>query len=44
MFDWLLWDTFVIEKARPAVYGWRQTRREEHSPFYRFFNTDLSRG
>ncbi len=44
LFDWLLWDTLVIEKARPRVYGWRQTAREEHSALYRFLNTDLSRG
>ncbi len=44
LFDWLLWDTLVIEKERPVVYGWRQTAKEENSALYRFFNTDLSRG
>jgi hypothetical protein len=43
VYDWLLWDSLVIEKKRPAIYGWRQTPKEEYSPLYRFFNTDLSR-
>ncbi len=44
LFDWLLWGTLAIENARPAVFGWKQTRREEHSALYRYFNTDLRRG
>jgi len=43
LFDWLLWDTLVIEKERPATYGWRQTEREEFSPLYRYFNTSQNR-
>lgn len=44
IFDWLLWDSLVIETTRPQIYGWRQTEKEQHSAIYRFFNTDLSRG
>ena len=44
LFDWLLWNTLVIEEARPRVYGWAQTAQEERSALHRFFNTDLSRG
>lgn len=43
LFDWLLWGTLVIEKDRPDVYGWRQCEKEELSPLYRLFNTDLQR-
>jgi hypothetical protein len=41
VFDWLLWDTLVIEKQRPETYGWRQTNREEHSALYRYFHTNF---
>lgn len=43
LWDWLLWDTLVIEKERPEVYGWRQSEREERDVWYRFFNNDTSR-
>ncbi|RLA40537.1 MAG: sterol desaturase [Gammaproteobacteria bacterium] len=43
LFDWLLWDTQVIEKERPKIYGWRQTPEEEFNPWYRYFNTNLNR-
>ena len=42
-YDWLLWDTLMIEKERPKLYGWRQSEREEQSAWARFFDTDLSR-
>ncbi|BFM14109.1 hypothetical protein R50073_02920 [Maricurvus nonylphenolicus] len=41
VFDWLLWDTLVIEQQRPETYGWRQTPREEHSALYRYFHTNF---
>ena len=41
LFDWLLWDTLVIESERPKTYGWRQTAREEHNPIYRYFYTNF---
>lgn len=44
IYDWLIWKTLVIEKQRPEIYGWKQSPKEEFSPLYRFFNTDLSRG
>ncbi|MEM6580562.1 MAG: sterol desaturase [Pseudomonadota bacterium] len=44
IFDWLLWDTLVIEDSRPETYGWRQSTEEENNPLYRFFNTNLARG
>lgn len=43
IYDWLLWDSLAIEKQRPKIYGWRQSEKEEFSPVYRFFNTDLDR-
>ncbi len=43
IYDWLLWDSLVIEKERPKIYGWRQTDKEEFSPLYRYFNTDFKR-
>ena len=43
VYDWLLWDSLAIEKQRPKIYGWRQTEKEEYSPLYRYFNTDLDR-
>ena len=43
IYDWLLWDSLAIEKQRPKIYGWRQTDKEEFSPLYRYFNTDLNR-
>jgi hypothetical protein len=43
IYDWLLWASLAIEEQRPKIYGWRQTRKEEFSPLYRFFNTDLKR-
>jgi len=43
IYDWLLWDSLAIEKQRPKIYGWRQSAKEEFSPMYRFFNTDLNR-
>lgn len=29
LYDWLLWDALVIERERPAVYGWKQRRAEQ---------------
>lgn len=43
VFDWLLWDSLVIEKERPEVCGWRQAAEEEHSALYRYFNTSFRR-
>lgn len=43
LYDWLIWGTLVIERKRPAIFGWRQKPEEEHSPLYRYFNTNLSR-
>jgi len=43
IYDWLLWDTLAIEKQRPKIYGWRQSEKEEFSPLYRFFNSNLDR-
>lgn len=39
IYDWLLWDTLVIETDRPETYGWRQQSKEEHSALHRFFHT-----
>ena len=41
VYDWLIWKTLVIEKQRPAVYGWRQSEKEERNVWYRFFYTSL---
>lgn len=43
LWDWLLWGTLVIEKQRPKIYGWRQSEKEAHNVWYRFFNTDMKR-
>ncbi|MGI9293814.1 MAG: sterol desaturase family protein [Pseudomonadales bacterium] len=43
IFDWLLWDTLIIERERPEIYGWRQSAQEEFNPLYRYFNTSLNR-
>ena len=41
LYDWLVFGTLAIETERPAVYGWRQSEREQKSALYRYFNTDL---
>lgn len=41
IYDWLLWRTLVIEREKPAVYGWRQSKIEEKNVLYRFFNTSI---
>ncbi|MAY38791.1 MULTISPECIES: sterol desaturase [Spongiibacter] len=43
IYDWLLFKTLVIERERPAIYGWRQSPEEEHSALHRYFHTDLSK-
>lgn len=43
IYDWLIFDTLAIETSRPAVYGWRQSAREQKSVFHRYFNTDLKK-
>ncbi|UDL06398.1 sterol desaturase family protein [Marinobacter sp. CA1] len=41
LYDWLIFDTLAIEKEAPAIYGWRQSEREQRSVLYRYFNLDL---
>ena len=41
IYDWLIFDSLVIEKEKPTTYGWRQAPEEEHSALYRYFHTDL---
>ena len=36
LYDWLCWGTLVIEKQRPATYGWRQSPREAKDVWYRY--------
>ena len=43
IWDWLLWGTLVIEKERPKIYGWRQSEREAHDVWFRFFNNDIKK-
>lgn len=43
IYDWLLFDSLVIEKEKPAVYGWKQSPEEARSIWYRFFATDLKK-
>jgi len=43
LWDWLIWDTLAIENKKPEVFGWKQSKREEGSVLYRFFNTNLKR-
>ncbi len=40
VYDWLLWDTLVIEKQRPEVYGWKQRPEDEHV-LWRYFARPL---
>lgn len=41
LYDWLLFRTLVIEREKPAIYGWRQSPEEEGSALYRYLATDL---
>ncbi len=41
IYDWLLFKSLVIEREKPAIYGWKQSPQEEHSALYRYFATDL---
>lgn len=43
LWDWLLWDTLVIEKSRPEIYGWRQTEKEANNVWFRFFNNNIDK-
>lgn len=43
LYDWLIFRTLVIEKEKPKIYGWRQEEKEEHSAFYRFFNSSIKK-
>lgn len=39
LYDWLIYDTLVIESSPPKQYGWRQTDEEKRSALYRFTRT-----
>lgn len=39
LYDWLIYDTLVIEKEAPKRYGWRQKEQEKNSALYRFTRT-----
>ncbi|MCG8671861.1 MAG: sterol desaturase [Pseudomonadales bacterium] len=39
LYDWLIYDTLVIETTSPNQYGWRQTDEEKQSALYRFTRT-----
>lgn len=43
IYDWLIFDSLVIENKKPEVYGWKQSSQEEHSIWYRFFSMDLKK-
>lgn len=43
IYDWLIFDSLVIEKEKPVVYGWKQSPEEERSIWHRFFATDLKK-
>jgi hypothetical protein len=43
IYDWLIFDSLVIEKEKPAIYGWKQSPEEERSIWHRFFATDLKK-
>lgn len=38
-YDWLIYDTLVIESSTPKQYGWKQTEEEKASALYRFTRT-----
>ncbi len=43
IYDWLIFDSLVIEKEKPTIYGWKQSPEEERSIWHRFFATDLKK-
>ncbi len=43
IYDWLVFDSLVIEREKPAIYGWKQSPEEEHSVLTRFLATDLAK-
>lgn len=43
IYDWLIFDSLVIENKKPDIYGWKQSPDEEHSIWHRFFATDLKK-
>ncbi|MCG8672488.1 MAG: sterol desaturase [Pseudomonadales bacterium] len=38
IYDWLFWNTLVIENERPKIYGWRQAPAESESALFRYFS------
>jgi len=42
IYDWLIYDSLVIETEAPKQYGWKQSEKEERSILYRFFNTNIN--
>ena len=42
IYDWLIFDTLVIETRRPEIYGWKQSEKEKKSALYSYFNVDTS--
>ncbi|MDQ8038201.1 MAG: hypothetical protein REI12_12320 [Pedobacter sp.] len=42
IYDWLIFDTLVIETKRPEIYGWKQSEKEKKSALYSYFNVDTS--
>jgi hypothetical protein len=43
LYDWLLFGTLAIETEKPSQYGWKQSPKEEHSIWYRYFAIDLKK-